>query len=131
MRTMPAKDQSRILSGQSMRKIPSVSAKTQVPYRGGQNFVGGGAPGANSINAGGPYSGNAAVAIDIHGVAQIDGAATYLWEVDSGGTGAFGDATALDTTFTPDAAVPSVLSITATPAVGYPIVDTADVTVAA
>ena len=125
MRKMPARDQARIRSGQSARRIPSVSARTQVPYRGGQSYVGGGAPGANSVNAGGPYSGTVLTAIDIHGVVQMSSPATYLWQVDSGGAGTFGTATDLVTTFTPDTEVDSVLSLTATPAVGDPVVDLA------
>jgi hypothetical protein len=114
-----------------MRRIPDTSARSQGPYVGGQSYVGGGAPGANSIDAGGPYTGTVSTEIAIHGIAQIDGAVTYLWEVDSGGAGTFDDAAALETTFTPGTAVVTVLSLTATPAVGDPIVDLADLTATA
>lgn len=131
MRAMPAKDQARIRTGQAMRKIPDTSARHNPTYVGGQSYVGGGAPGANAVNAGGPYTGTVLTPIAIHGVAQIDGAATYLWTVDSGGAGTFGTATDLSTTFTPDTAVATVLLLTATPAVGDPVTDTADLTATA
>jgi hypothetical protein len=81
-----------------------------------------------TVDAGGPYSGNqlSAIAIDGTVTAGTYPIASTLWTIVSGGTGTFGNAALVDTTFTPNSAGAYVLRLTATPTVGIPVNDTAN-----
>lgn len=77
------------------------------------------------VYAGGPYIGLQSVATEINGsyVAGEYPVSGTLWEIQSGpGTGTFANATALTTTFTPNAIGTYTLKFTATPSVGAPVV---------
>lgn len=83
-----------------------------------------------TVNAGGPYLGPVSTPIALDGtVVQGDyPIASTLWTIVSGGTGTFGNAALVDTTFTPNSGGAYVLRLTATPTVGIPVNDTADLT---
>jgi hypothetical protein len=83
-----------------------------------------------TVDAGGPYSGNQLSAIPIDGtvVAGTYPIVSTLWTIVSGGTGVFGNAALVDTTFTPNSGGAYVLRLTATPSVGLPVSDTANLT---
>jgi hypothetical protein len=81
------------------------------------------------VNAG-PDAEFSAGTLQLSGAGAYNGVApyTYLWAVASGGAGTFDNATALAAVFTPtDAAVPSILRLTATDATTATAVDTLSV----
>lgn len=88
------------------------------------NLTSNAAPTVPTVDAGGPYNGAVSTAISLSATVTpgTDPAPTYLWTIQSGGTGTFSDATSLTGTFTPDALGSYVLLLTVS------TTDTADVT---
>ena len=79
------------------------------------------------VEAGGPYTGTVDTAIQLNATVTpgLDPSPTLLWEIVSGGTGTFSNATIEDPTFTPDGVAGYTLSLTATHTEGSPVVDSA------
>jgi hypothetical protein len=87
-------------------------------------------PIAPTVDAGGPYSGDQAAAIQLNGTVTpgTDPAPTLLWTIVSGGTGTFSSASIEDPTFTPDDVGAYVLRLSADPSDGAAVTDTANLT---
>ena len=83
-----------------------------------------------SVVAGGPYSGTVSTPIQLAATVTpgTDASPVLLWTIVSGGTGTFSDSSIEDPTFTPDARGIYVLQLSADPAVGVPVTDTANLT---
>ena len=82
------------------------------------------------VESGGPYTGGVGQPIALNGTVV---AGTYpvtgtLWTIQSGGAGVFSDDSIVDPTFTPSGSGSYVLTLTATPSVGAPVSDNANLT---
>ena len=82
------------------------------------------------VDAGGPYSGQVSTPIQLTATVTpgSDPNPTYLWSIQSGGTGTFSGGTTLTPTFTPDATGSYVLLLTVSTIDTADVTDTADLT---